>query len=356
MKRFIFHLDMDAFYASIEQRDNPAYRGKPVIVGADPKNGEGRGVVAACSYEARNFGIHSALPISRAYRLCPLGIYLRPNMEKYRSVSKEIRKILLRITPLVEPISIDEAFLDVTNRVESMQDASGLARKIKDEIFSTQQLTASVGVAPSKFVAKIASDFRKPNGLTAVPGERVQEFLDPLPIARIWGVGPRTEEKLREMKIRTIAELRRYDRELLERRFGKQGDHLWKLANGVDDRPVITHREPKSIGQERTFGEDTNDLQLLRSVLLKLSLKIAKRLSKRNLGGKTITLKLRYSDFTTFTRQTRFRDLTSSADDLRAVGEQLLQRYWRRDRKIRLIGLSVSSLGSLEEVKQLRLF
>jgi nucleotidyltransferase/DNA polymerase involved in DNA repair len=356
MKRFIFHVDMDAFYASIEQRENLRYRGRPVIVGADPKHGKGRGVVAACSYEARRFGIRSALPISQAYRLCPHGIYVRPNMTRYSQVSRRIHEIFHTVTPKVEPLSIDEAFLDVSEKVDGIKGALELAGQLKRRIMREQRLTASVGIAASKFVAKIASDLEKPDGLVIVEPENVQAFLDPLPISRIWGVGPKTEERLKEIGVNTIEQLRTLDAGLLKTRFGKMGDHLWNLANGIDSRSVVTERNATSLSQERTFSEDTNDQEQLAQVIQKLSSRIAERLAKHAQGGRTVTLKLRYSDFTTLTRQISFRHLVCSAQEIREVAVRLLYRHWDKHRKIRLLGIAISPLESLAHDKQMRLF
>ena len=265
--RTIFHVDMDAFYSSVEQREHPEYRGKAVVVGADPQEGKGRGVVAACSYVARTFGIHSAMPISQAFRLCPTGIYLRPDFKKYTQVSREIRTIFRSFSDLVEPLSIDEAFLDMSHQVKDPATALELAQSLKAEIVQTQHLTSSVGIAPSKFVAKIASDLEKPDGLVLVCLDQVQSFLDPLPISRLWGVGPKTETKLSEMEIRTILQLRHYDKRALVERFGKLGAHLWRLSNGLDDRPVVQNREAKSIGHETTFAEDAWENETLEHAL-----------------------------------------------------------------------------------------
>lgn len=347
---------MDAFYASIEQRENLRYRGRPVIVGADPKHGQGRGVVAACSYEARRFGIRSALPISQAYRLCPHGIYVRPNMTRYSQVSRQIHEIFLTVTPKVEPLSIDEAFLDVSEEVSGIKEALELAGQLKKRILKEQRLTASVGIAASKFVAKIASDLEKPDGLIVVEPENVQAFLDPLPISRIWGVGPKTEERLKEIGVNTIEQLRTLDAGLLKTRFGKMGDHLWTLANGIDNRSVITERKATSLSQERTFTEDTNDEEQLAQVIQKLSSRIAERLAKHGQGGRTVTLKLRYSDFTTLTRQISFRHLVFGTQEIQEVAVRLLNRYWDKRRKIRLLGIAISPLESLADDKQMRLF
>jgi nucleotidyltransferase/DNA polymerase involved in DNA repair len=356
--RTIFHVDMDAFYASIEQREHPGYRGKPVIVGADPREGQGRGVVAACSYEARTFGIHSAMPISRAFRLCPKGIYLRPDFKKYTQVSRDIRAIFRSFADLVEPLSIDEAFLDMSREVSDGEAAVKIAQSLKSTILQDQKLTASIGIAPNKFVAKIASDLKKPDGLTLVPSDQVQSFLDPLPISRLWGVGPKTETKLTQMGIRTILQLRHYDKAVLAQRLGKMGAHLWNLSNGVDNRPVRENREVKSIGHERTFSEDAWDNEILEQTLLRLSAGISERLSKKGLAGKTVTLKLRYSDFTTITRQTTLREALEDESDIYQLARKLLRKFRDPKRKIRLVGVSVSSLESENESarRQIKLF
>lgn len=357
--RTIFHLDMDAFYASIEQRDDVAFRDKPIIVGADPQSGRGRGVVAACSYQARKFGIHSAMPISRAFRLCSEGIYLPPDFPKYQKVSQEIRGILRSFTQRIEPVSIDEAFLDMSERVRDEENAIAVARFIKSRIFDEQGLASSVGIAPNKFVAKIASDMDKPDGLVLVSSNEVQLFLDPLPISRLWGVGPKTEERLSEMGINTILQLRHFDKYRLIKRLGKMGEHLWKLSNGIDDRPVVESRAPKSIGHERTFSEDVRDDRLLEKTLNELSGKIAKRLSCRDYTGRTIVLKLRYSDFTTITRQITLSQSVQSAPEICNISRQLLQRFLDPSRWVRLIGVSLSSLRlsqDSDQLQQMRLF
>jgi nucleotidyltransferase/DNA polymerase involved in DNA repair len=354
--RTIFHVDMDAFYASIEQRDQPQYRGKPVIVGADPRGGAGRGVVAACSYEARRFRIHSALPISQAFRLCPHGVFLRPDMPKYARVSREIRKIFRSVTDLVEPISIDEAFLDVSDKVASPREALTLAKGLKSRIRREQELSASVGIAPNKFLAKIASDFRKPNGLFLVRPQEIQRFLDPLPISRIWGVGPRTEEKLKKLNIHTIGQLRQHEKSSLLRKFGKHGEHLWELSNGIDNRPIVTQRKPKSIGHEHTFSEDIGEEERIVGTLNRMSRKVTDRLHRHQALGSTVCLKLRYSDFTTITRQSRLNSPVAEAEEIAEIARRLLLDNWDRNQKVRLVGVSVSGLRDEKEVRQMRLF
>ncbi|MEE8584819.1 MAG: DNA polymerase IV [Acidobacteriota bacterium] len=359
MQRIIFHVDMDAFYASVEQRDEPRYREQPVVVGSDPQGGRGRGVVAACSYQARQFGIHSAMPISQCYRACPQAVYLRPDFPKYTRVSRAIRKIFYRFSSQVEPISIDEAFLDVSKQAASASQALELGARLKREIYQLQHLTASIGIAPCKLVAKIASDWKKPDGLFLVRSGQVQEFLDPLPVSRIWGVGPKTQERLEKMDVRTIQELRSIEQDDLQKRLGKFGRQLWFLARGIDERPVRSQpREAKSISQERTFAEDVDDDQVLEDTLEQLCLKVAQRLSKSGLTGKTTTLKLRYSDFTTITRQVSSRFPTCSAQEIQSTAFTLLRRHRAPGRRIRLIGIGLSNLEpeNQETPRQLRLF
>lgn len=349
---------MDAFYASVEQRDHPEYRHKPVVVGADPKGGLGRGVVAACSYEARRFGIHSAMPISKAYRLCPQAVYLRPDFGKYTAVSRALRQIFLSFTEKVEPLSIDEAFLDMSERVGDEEQALRAARSLKEQIYGSQRLTASVGIGPSKFVAKIASDLKKPDALVVVRQEEVHEFLDPLPISRLWGVGPKTESRLQGMGIHSIRQLREVSKELLLERFGKMGEQLWKLSRGIDERPIVVHREPQSLGHETTFSRDVLDADRLERTLEYLCENVSHRLRKHRLNGKTVTLKLRYSDFTTITRQHTLPQPFQEATDILALAGALFQKYRDPKRKVRLIGVSVSSLQppATPPAKQLLLF
>jgi DNA polymerase IV len=350
--RAIVHVDMDAFYAAVEQRDRPELAGQPVIVGADPR---GRGVVAAASYEARRFGVHSAMPIGRAYRLCPHGVYLPVDMARYARVSAELMAILGRYTPLVEPLSLDEAFLDVTASEALFGPAVAIARAIKDTIRGELRLTASAGVAPNKFLAKIASDLRKPDGLVEVRKGEEAAFLRDLPIGRLWGVGPAVEEQLAGLGIQTIGALARLPRQLLVRRMGRFGAHLWALARGQDERPVIPWEEPKSVGAEETFERDTADTGRLRVTLLGQADRVASELRGLGLLGRTVTLKLRYADFRTVTR--RETSPTPTAD-----GSEIFRRAWEalarlpRPQPIRLIGLSVSGLARQEAPRQLPLF
>ncbi len=357
MSRIILHLDMDAFYASVEQRDHPEYQGKPVVVGANPRGGRGRGVVAAASYEAREFGLHSAMPISRAYRRCPQAIYLRGNMRKYAEVSRRIMELLKGFTDLVEQISIDEAFLDVTGSTGLFGERRQLAVEIKRRIREQERLNASVGIAPNKFLAKIASDLEKPDGLVEVEPGQEEDFLRDLPVERLWGVGPRTAEELHKLGLYKIRDIARLSFAELDERFGKHGRHLHSLAHGIDDRPVQPEHEWKSLGQERTFEEDTNDPKKVRQTLLELSEAVARRLRKQELLAGGLTLKFRDEDFVTETRSSTLPDPTDDASEIFRIALQLLGRVRSRDHKVRLLGIYGSRLQDLHAApRQLRLF
>ncbi len=354
MSRTILHVDMDAFYAAVEQRDRPELRGKPVIVGSDPRGGAGRGVVSTCSYEARRFGVRSAQPIREAWRLCPQGIYVQPDMKRYSVVSDEVMEILGTFTDLVEPVSIDEAFLDVSGALRPFAgSAEALATALKQRIHERLQLTASVGVASCKLLAKVASDMRKPDGLVIVPPGGEAAFLSPLPVRRLWGVGPKMEERLIPLGIHTIGDLARADTGRLERKLGSHGFDLQKLARGEDDRPVIADRgEAKSLGAEHTFGEDVADLDTLRRTLLELSDHVARRLRRHGLQGRTVTLKYRDEEFETLTRAETAAQPTDSGDAIFAVAWRLFQKVHGR-RRVRLLGVTLSHFGG---VAQLGLF
>jgi DNA polymerase-4 len=336
----IIHVDMDAFYASVEQRDRPELRGKPVIVGADPK---GRGVVSAASYEARPYGVHSAMPISKAARLCPHAAFLPVDMAKYAQVSTQIMAILGDFSPLVEPLSIDEAFLDVTGTALLLGPPLDVARAIKTRIRNEVGLVASVGVAPNKFLAKIASDLEKPDGLVEVPPGEEAAFLAPLPIRRLWGVGPSTERELAALGIVTIGQLARAPRAVLERRFGASGAHLHALAQGRDDRPVEPFSPPKSIGAEETFGRDHRDVEHLRRVLREQAERVAGELRAEGYAAARTTLKLRFADFRTLTRS-HTGEPTQDGLAIFRRALALMARVPITD-PVRLIGLSASALG-----------
>lgn len=354
--RSILHVDMDAFYASVEQLDQPEYKLKPVIVGADPKSGKGRGVVAACSYEARKFGVRSALPISRAWKLCPEGIYVRPRMKRYVEVSGQVMEVFQRFTDLVEPLSIDEAFLDITGSIALLGPPVQIAQSIKSDIRQKTGLTASVGLAPNKFLAKIASDIRKPDGFVVVEEAEIETFLHDLPISRLWGVGPKTEARLHELGFRTIGDVAGAQRESLVRRLGSLGEHLYQLSHGHDDRPVIPNWEPKSISSETTFEEDTDDRELLLATILELSDHVAQRLRKDGYRARKVTLKLRYSSFTTHTKQQSLDKLVQTGEDLAAIARGLFAQFPLKQ-KIRLIGVAAGDLHrDGEDPQQLPLF
>jgi nucleotidyltransferase/DNA polymerase involved in DNA repair len=341
---------MDAFYAAIEERDRPELAGKPVIVGADPKGGLGRGVVSTASYEARRYGVASAMPISTAYRLCPKGIYVPVDMAKYATVSREVMGILRRATDLVEPVSIDEAFLDVTLSRRALGSGEDIARRIKEQVRRETGLTASVGVAPSKLVAKIASDLRKPDGLVVVPAGTEAQFLAPLPVRRLWGVGPKMEESLAKLGVTTIGALAAVSPEVLTRRFGTHGHDLVSLARGVDDRTVVADaEEAKSLGQEHTYDEDTADRARLRRTLLSLADGVGARLRSHGLRGRTITLKYRDERFHTVTRAETLRAPTDSGDVLFGVAWRLFEGV-HEGRRVRLLGIYASGFGPGEQL------
>ena len=343
--RSILHLDMDAFFAAVEQRDKPELKGRPVIVGADPKGGRGRGVVSTASYEARRFGVGSAMPISQAWRACPHGVYLSPDIERYSGESRHVMEILRRVTDRVEPVSIDEAFLDVTAGERACGTGEAVARRLKDEIQDETGLTASVGVATSKLVAKVASDMRKPDGLVVVAPGQEAAFLAPLPVRRLWGVGPRMEEQLAKLGVVTIGDLAALEPGRLEHRLGTHGQDLQKLAMGIDDREVHGESEgAKSIGQEHTFDTDTGDSERLRALLLSLADSVAARLRSQGFKARTLTLKYRDESFRTTTRA---RTLGAGVDSGNEIFDVIsaLYRDAHKGRRVRLLGIYASHFG-----------
>ena len=342
--RFIIHLDMDAFYASVEQLDHPAYRGKPVVVGADPRGGTGRGVVAACSYEARAFGVRSALPISQAYRLCPHAVYVRPRISRYSEMSDRIFAILRTYTDLVEPLSIDEAFLDVTASRRLHGPAEAIGRTLKTRIRAELGLVASIGLAPNKFLAKVASDLGKPDGFVVVSPGKERDFLDPLPISRLWGVGPKTEARLKRLGLLTIGQIARMRVEGLETVLGNAGRDLWELANGIDDREVVPEQEAKSIGAESTFAQDTDDRDEIRKTLLELSDRVGRRLRREGCLAGGLTLKFRDHLFKTVTRAAVLDHPTDVGDDLFREAWRQLQRVNWTGKRVRLLGVTATHL------------
>jgi DNA polymerase-4 len=350
-ERQIIHLDMDAFYPAVEVLDNPELRGQPVIVGGS----RNRGVVSSASYEARKFGVHSAQPMATAMRLCPDGIYVPVRMSRYQEVSRQIFEIFRRFTPLVEGLSIDEAFLDVTGSVRLFGKPEDIARKIKETVFKETGLTVSAGVAPSKFVAKIASDMDKPDGLTIVPPDRVREFLDPLPIRKMWGVGKVTQEALARLNVHTFKDLSQMPLEVLEKHFGKHGIKMQLLGRGIDEREVVPEHAAKSIGREDTFDTDIIDLDLAKKELLALAHRVAHRMRQDGVTGETVTLKVKYSDFTLITRSTTLPECTDDASKIYATACTLLKKTAVGKRPVRLLGVSVSNL-SIDSESQLSLF
>jgi len=340
-EREILHLDMDAFYASVEVLDDTSLRGKPVIVGGGMK----RGVVAAASYEARKFGVHSSIPMAKARRLCAHGIFLPVRMERYKEVSDRVFGIFRRYTPLVEPVSLDEAFLDITASVRLFGPPEEIARKIRAEVRAETGLTVSAGVASSKFVAKIASDMNKPDGLTVVPRGKEQEFLGPLRVGRLWGVGEATRSALAEMGVQTIGDLAAVPEEAVVRKLGKHGAHLHRLAHGIDDREVEPEREIKSMGREETFDEDLLEIFALRRELLDIATRTAARLRNHRLKGRTVTLKVKYSDFRLVTREVT---LPLGIDDGGEIFRQaltLLEKTEAGKKPVRLLGIYLSNFG-----------
>ena len=343
--RRILHIDMDAFYASVEQRDDPALRGKPVAVGGQPTQ---RGVVAAASYEARAFGVRSAMSMAKAIRLCPALVIIPPDFARYKTASSTIFDIYREVTPLVEPLSLDEAYLDVTENNWQEPLATTVARRLKERIKETTGLTGSAGVAPNKFLAKIASGWKKPDGLTVIPPDRVEAFLQNLPVDALWGVGPVTARKLRAQGIHRLVDVRAVEEAVLREAVGQMADWLRQLARGIDERPVVAHRDVKSSGSENTYPEDLTDLETIRREVSEMAGHAARWLERRNLLSRTVTLKVRYSNFTTITRSHTAepsRDLTELSSRVVA----LLAKTEAGSRPVRLLGVSVHNLCTPEK-------
>ncbi|MDZ7662188.1 DNA polymerase IV [Thiohalophilus sp.] len=350
----ILHVDMDAFYASVEVRENPALADKPVIVGGAA---EGRGVVAAASYAARKFGVHSAMPMARALRLCPDAVQLPPRLALYSEISQQIRAIFARYTPEIEPLSLDEAFLDVTASETLFGSPVTIARRIKQAIRDELSLVASVGIAPNKFLAKIASDLDKPDGLVEVPADRIQAFLDPLPVTRLWGVGKVTGGEFDRLGIKTIAQVRGLSREFLQREFGKFGAHLWELAHGRDPRPVVSDHQAKSISMENTFAADVGDKTVLRAWLMDMGEQVAYRLRRQDFYGRTVQIKLRFADFKTVTRAHTLDVATRSTREICLAALRLLDEALSTTiAPVRLLGVGVTGLCDEPPVQQGDLF
>jgi DNA polymerase-4 len=350
----ILHIDMDAFYASIEQRDHPELKGQPVVVGGGKT---GRGVVSAASYEARQYGIHSAMPGRRAAELCPHAVFVRGRLSHYAEVGRQVREIFCRFTPIIQPLSLDEAFLDVTGTERLHGDAETIGHAIKDAIQEELLLTASVGIAPRKFVAKIASDLEKPNGFVVVGEDELLSFLDPLPVERLWGVGKVGRDRLHRLGLKRIRDIRCYDQELLVLKLGEWGNHLWKLANGIDPRPVVPDRSAKQISHERTFSDDQTDEQLLHAVVCFLCEQTAMRLRRSRRKTKTVILKYRREDFHTFTKSKTLDRPTEGTGEIIEVASELLDAMRREEpRPVRLLGVSLGSLVPSDTPTQQSLF
>ncbi len=352
MERRIIHLDMDAFYASVEMLDNPEFKGKPVIVGG----GSQRGVVSAASYEARKYGVHSALAIAIAHKRCPHGVFVRPRMARYREISSHIMAIFRRFTPLVEPLSLDEAFLDVTSSERLFGPAEFIAKTIRLLVKNETGLTVSAGVAGCKLVAKIASDYEKPDGLTIVGVGKDREFLAPLPIDLMWGVGKAGLKELRKLGVRSIEDLIKFPMDFLLKKFGKQGIHFYNASRAEDNRPVEPEREAKSIGHENTFDKDMLSLVEIHKELLGLSVRVAKRLRDHQLTARTLTVKTKYYDFVQTTRSKTLQDVTDDSAVLYKEGLKLLQETQVGRKPLRLLGLTCANLVNSWQPRQIDLF
>jgi DNA polymerase-4 len=348
--RTILHADLDAFYASVEVLDNPSLRGRPVIVGGDPN---ARGVVSAASYEARAFGVHSAMPLRTAHRLCPNGVFLPGRFDRYRELSRQVMRIFASYTPLVEPVSLDEAFMDVTASRATLGDGETIGRNLKQRVLDEAGLVVSVGVASNKLCAKVASDLRKPDALVIVPPGGEAAFLAPLPVSRLWGVGPQSRQTLADYGVTTIGQLAALPEGTLRRRFGIHGAALRLRAQGVDPSRVVTGQAPKSVGHELTFDHDVTDPARLEATLLDLAESVASRLRHHELAAGAVQLKLRYEGFDTITRQAPLGHQVRDSERLYEMGVTLLRKAVSGDRAVRLIGLTAINLS---EVQQLTLF
>ena len=351
--RIIFHVDMDHFFTAVEEREHPEIQGKPVVVGADPKEGTGRGVVSTSNYEARKFGVTSGIPIARAWRLCPQAVYLPVNYSLYQKVSAKIMAILKKYAEKFEQWGLDEAFLDVTSQVNDFEEAENLAQKIKKDVYKKEHLTCSIGVGPNKLVAKIASDFKKPDGLTVVRPEDAQQFLSPLGVRKLLWVGKKTEKRLNHMGIQTIGDLAAYNASVLTEKFGTSGTQLYLMAHGIDNSEFQENWERKSLSREITFDEDTLDHTFIFETLDALSEDLHKELVALQFTFKTLTVKMRYANFETHTHGKTLPFFTDRLKDIQKTANELLGDYLRPNRKIRLIGIRLSNLFSTENQTRL---
>lgn len=357
-QRKIIHIDMDAFFAAVEQRDFPEYRGKPLIVGGSPDK---RGVVATCSYEAREFGIHSAMSSARAYKLCPQAIVVKPRFEAYREASNIIREIFNEFTDLVEPLSLDEAYLDVSKSNKFDGSATYIAKEIKKRIFERTKLTASAGVSYNKFLAKVASDMNKPDGITVIRPQQGVAFVEQLAVGKFYGVGKATEARMKAIGINTGSDLKKLTAEECQQYFGKSGEYYYNICRGIDRREVVSHRERKSLGSETTFEKDLDSVDEMLKVLGVLAIEVADSLTEKELKGYTVTLKVKYDNFEQITRSKTLLKAIMNAEDLLLVIAALLTKTEIESRKVRLLGITVSnfrneSAGNEWRMEQLSLF
>jgi len=352
-RRTIFHLDMDHFFTAAEQKQRPELKGKPVVVGADPKEGRGRGVVSTANYEAREFGIRSGMPISRAWKLCPQAVYLPLDFKLYTQISDENMILLRTYTDKFEQWGIDEAFLDVTSRVKDYGEAESLARRIKAHIKESQGLTCSIGIGPNKLVAKIATDIQKPDGLTTVTNGEVERFLAPLPVRKLLWVGRKTEQKLQNMGVKTIGDLANCDPTILTEIFGSLGTQLCLMAHGIDKSEVEEREGIKSISRETTFQEDTADIRLVLQTMHNMTEQVQSDCHERHLSFKTVTIKIRYENFETHTKSKTLPFITNRLQDLNKAAVDLLALHVKPERKVRLIGVRVSNFVKTDRQKTL---
>jgi len=345
ISRLILHCDLDSFFASVEIRDNPLYKGKPVIIGADPKEGKGRGVVSTCSYEARKFGLHSGMPISQAFKRCPHGIYLRPNFEKYHEASEEVMEILKNYSSKFQQVGADEAYLDLTEKCSNFNEVKDIALKIQREVYENVGITISIGCAPTKSIAKIASDYKKPNGITIVPPDNLKTFLSNMDITRIPGIGPKSKKYYHKKDVKVIGDIISTPLHVMIEKFGKHGKWVWEVANGLDNREVKEfHGSRKSISKERTFYQDTYDMKEIFTKLEELNDRIHKSILKNNIYYRTITLKIRFEGFLTYTRS---KSLPLHIQDKNKVLDIILDLYKEfstSNKKVRLVGIKLSNL------------
>lgn len=345
LNRKIIHIDMDAFYASVEERDNPSLKGKPLVIANDPRKTGGRGVVTTANYVARTYGIHSAMSSQKAFELCPHAIFIPPRMDYYRTVSADIRKVFLKYTDTIEPLSLDEAYLDVTKNKVNIPSATIIARKIQSEIWKEVHLTCSAGVSYNKFLAKIASDFKKPAGLTVITPEEAQDFLFELPIGKFYGVGQKTAEKLVQLDIIKGKDLYEIPANQLIDNFGKMGYFLFRKVRGIDNNPVTSERERKSLGREQTYSPFLTQEERVEEEIRKLSYTVSQSLEKNKVHGQVVVLKIRYADFYTLTRQKSFVDYVGNKEDIFSKAISLWEEHGEIDREVRLLGITLTQLA-----------